>query len=80
MAKKIKFVQGPATGILPFEKEFGSFEEVREWVLEDKREDYGDCLSYGGTFTGLTKDQVEELNALTMEDAMVKDEDSEEIQ
>jgi len=72
MAKKIKFVQGPSDGILPFTKEFASFEEARSWVLLDK-EDYGDVLNYGGEFEGLSKEQVQELTNLTLEDAIKDD-------
>ena len=69
--KPIKFVQGSTkSGILPFEKTFESFDEVREWILEDKREGYGDILSFGGKFEGLNKVQETELKNLTLEDAM----------
>jgi len=68
----IKFVQPGNDAVDAFEKEFGSFREAREWVLQDKREGYGDVLAYGGKFEGLTDEQVTELNSLTYDDAITK--------
>ncbi len=68
----IKFNRPENAEVDAFEKEFGSFREVREWVLADKRDGYGDVLAYGGTFEGLSEDQVSELNALTYDDAIEK--------
>ena len=67
---KIKFIQPDNQAVGSAEKEFTSFKEVRDWVLADKREGYGDVLAYGGYFEGLSEAQVSELNALTYDDAI----------
>lgn len=71
MAKTIKFIQGETDVVKSFEKEFTSFQEAKDWVLEDKREGYGDILAYGGRFKGLTPLEIKELESLTMEDSLV---------
>lgn len=69
---KIKFIQTGNDVVDSFEKDFSSIEEVKEWVLEDKRTGYGDILAYGGKFKGISAAQANKLKALTMEDAIEK--------
>lgn len=68
----IKFIQENNDAVDAFEKEFDTFRDVKEWVLQDKREGYGDVLAYGGRFVGLSDEQVSELNSLTYDDAITK--------
>jgi len=66
----ILFTQKKTDDVEAFEKTFNSFEDIRLWVAKDKTEEYGDVLSFGGTFSGLSEEEVSELNEMTYEDAI----------